>query len=72
MKGTTGCSRSTMALACIVVLTLMAGSVWAQSPLKTGDNAPDLNVSYWLDVPEFTSFSEVRGDVILLKAWGSN
>ncbi|GIK53255.1 MAG: hypothetical protein BroJett014_22280 [Planctomycetota bacterium] len=59
-------------IALLAAALLMAGSVWAQSPLKTGDNAPDLNVSYWLDVPEFTSFSEVRGDVILLKAWGSN
>lgn len=59
-------------IALLAAALLMAGSAWAQSPLKTGDTAPDLNVSYWLDVPEFTSFSEVRGDVILLKAWGSN
>lgn len=38
MKGTTGCSRSTMALACIVVLTLMAGSVWAQPNLLPNGN----------------------------------
>jgi hypothetical protein len=44
----------------------------AAEPLKVGDDAADFAPGNWLNPPTFTSFEELRGDVILIKAWGIN
>lgn len=44
----------------------------AQEALKVGDVAKDIEVSNWVNTPATPSFSELRGDVILIKAWGIN
>ena len=40
--------------------------------LKVGDDAPDFTPRNWINPPAWESFSELKGDVILLKAWGIN
>jgi hypothetical protein len=40
--------------------------------LKVGDDAPDFSPRNWINPPTWESFAELRGDVILLKAWGIN
>jgi hypothetical protein len=40
--------------------------------LKVGDEAVDLEIGNWINTPAVTKFSEMRGDVILLKSWGIN
>jgi hypothetical protein len=40
--------------------------------LKVGDDATDFAPRNWINQPVWESFAELRGDVILLKAWGIN
>lgn len=54
------------------VLLILACLPLAAEPLKVGDEAADFTPGNWLNPPPFTSFAELRGDVILLKTWGIN
>lgn len=40
--------------------------------LKVGDEAVDLEIGNWINTPAMPKFSELKGDVILLKSWGIN
>ena len=40
--------------------------------LKVGDEAVDLEIGNWINAPAMPKFSELKGDVILLKSWGIN
>jgi hypothetical protein len=65
-----------------VLIALAAAPVFAQDApapetaetggLKVGDDAPDFSPRNWINPPTWESFAELRGDVILLKAWGIN
>jgi hypothetical protein len=54
------------------LLLLLAAPLCAQDqkPLRTGDVAPELRITYWLETPEKTTLAEMAGDVIFIKAWG--
>ncbi|MCC7508853.1 MAG: hypothetical protein IT464_05730 [Planctomycetes bacterium] len=54
-------------LTCVLLLACLP---LAAEPLKVGDDAADFAPSNWINPPTFTSFAELRGDVILLKTWG--
>jgi hypothetical protein len=43
-----------------------------ESGLKVGDEAPDFTPRNWINRPLWDSFAELKGDVIVLKAWGIN
>jgi hypothetical protein len=71
----------TFALSALIALA--AAPVFAQdappapettddSGLQVGDDAPDFAPRNWINPPIWESFAELRGDVILLKAWGIN
>jgi hypothetical protein len=49
-----------------------AAETTEESGLKVGDDAPDFSPRNWINPPTWESFAELRGDVILLKAWGIN
>ncbi len=55
----------------LALTLLVAAPLCAQEtkPLKSGDVAPELQVTYWLEVPEATTLAEMAGDVVLIKAW---
>lgn len=55
----------------IVSLTfsLMTAPVFAQG-LAVGDDVADLECRNWINQPAWASFSELKGDVILVRAWG--
>ncbi|MBE7492761.1 MAG: hypothetical protein HS108_13535 [Planctomycetes bacterium] len=44
----------------------------AEPGLKVGDEAADLEIGNWINTPAVPRFSDLRGDVILLKSWGIN
>lgn len=52
------------------VLALLAAPAFAQ--VKVGDDVPEFTPRNVINTPAYTSFSELRGDVILIKAWGKN
>lgn len=54
-----------------LALALLALPLAAQD-FKVGDNAEDIPVNNWVNAPEQAAFSELQGDVILIKAWGIN
>lgn len=56
------------------VLALLAVPALAQDSgvLKVGDDVADFTPRSWINQPAYQSFSELKGDVILLKAWGIN
>lgn len=55
------------------LLGLVSAPLAAQETgLKVGDDAVDIEVSYWVNTPAVPHFSELKGDVILLKSWGIN
>lgn len=55
-----------------VMLTLFALPLVAQQGFKVGDEAEDMAISNWVNSPEQPLFSELKGDVVLIKAWGIN
>lgn len=57
-----------------LLLLLLAAPLCAQDvkPLRAGTVAPELRVTYWLDVPEKTTLAEMASDVVFIKAWGIN
>ena len=52
-------------------MLLLCASLAAQE-LKVGDTAADFSPANWINPPAYGSFEELRGDVILLKAWGKD
>ncbi|MCA8913462.1 MAG: hypothetical protein KDB82_17310 [Planctomycetes bacterium] len=56
------------------LLALMVAPAFAQETkeLKVGDKVADFTPRDWINQPTFESFSELKGDVIVLKAWGIN
>ena len=54
------------------MLTLFALPLVAQQDFKVGDEAEDMTISNWVNSPEQPLFSELKGDVVLIKAWGIN
>ncbi|MCA8945877.1 MAG: hypothetical protein KDB29_06605 [Planctomycetes bacterium] len=56
------------------MLALLAVPAFAQDDgaLKVGDDVAEFTPRDWINQPTFQSFSELKGDVILLKAWGIN
>ncbi len=54
------------------MLLFACAPLFAQSAstLEVGDLAPELHVTYWFNTPEMTTLGEMRGDVVLIKAWG--
>ena len=58
----------------LALTLLVAAPLCAQEakPLKAGDVAPEIRVTYCLDVPEKTTLAEMAGEVVLIKAWGIN
>ena len=54
------------------MLTLFALPLVAQQDFKVGDEAEDMAISNWINSPEQPLFSELKGDVVLIKAWGIN
>jgi hypothetical protein len=63
------------------LLALMAMPAFAQDTpapeteapgLNVGDDAADFAPRNWINQPTWESFAELKGDVILLKAWGIN
>lgn len=55
-----------------VAAALLCLPLAAQGALKVGDAATDIEVTHWINTPATPNFSELKGDVILLKAWGIN
>ena len=56
----------------VVLLALFALPLTAQQDFKVGDEAEDMTISNWVNSPEQPLFSELKGDVVLIKAWGIN
>jgi len=52
------------------VLALIAAPAFAQ--IKVGDDVADFTPRNIINAPSYTSFTELKGDVILIKAWGKN
>lgn len=40
--------------------------------VKVGDDVAEFSPRNWINPPAFASFEELRGDVIMIKAWGKN
>ncbi|MBK9975728.1 MAG: hypothetical protein IPP14_13235 [Planctomycetes bacterium] len=59
-------------LLALLCAPLAAQDTQAEPGLKVGDEAVDLEISNWVNTPAWPKFSELRGDVILVKAWGIN
>jgi hypothetical protein len=66
---TQGESMKALLFAAIAALCL---PLMAQEGLKVGDEAVDIEVSNWVNTPAMPSLTALRGDVILIKAWGIN
>ena len=58
------------------LLALLTAPAFAQdSPypiLKVGEDAAEFTPRNVINTPWYTSFAELKGDVILIKAWGKN
>ncbi|MCA8916786.1 MAG: hypothetical protein KDB90_15440 [Planctomycetes bacterium] len=55
------------------LLAVCAVPVFAQdSGLKVGDDVVEFTPHNWINPPTFGSFGELKGDVIVIKAWGIN
>ena len=54
------------------LMALFVAPVFAQdaNEIKVGDDVVDFTPRDWINQPTFQSFSELKGDVILIKAWG--
>lgn len=62
---------------CVVLLGIFSMSLSAQDgtvPVapKVGEAAPDISVDTWINTPSFRTFDELKGQVIVVKAWGIN
>jgi hypothetical protein len=53
----------------LMCFVLMCAPLAAQG-LEVGDEAADLHARRWINPPTYTSLEELRGDVVLIKAWG--
>lgn len=51
---------------------LLAGVPLAAQGLEAGADAAEINPRAWVNPPAFGSFEALRGDVVLIKAWGKN
>jgi hypothetical protein len=51
---------------------LLACTPLAAQGLEVGADAAEFKPNYWLNPPVFRSFEDLRGDVVLIKAWGKN
>lgn len=40
--------------------------------VNVGDDVAEFSPRNWINPPAFNSFEELRGDVIMIKAWGKN
>lgn len=60
------------ALLCAPLAAQEKPEVQEEPGLKVGDEAVDLEIGNWINTPAMPKFSELRGDVILLKSWGIN
>lgn len=55
------------------LLLAFAAPVIAQDDaIEVGDDVVDLTPRNWINPPFYQSFSELKGDVILIKSWGIN
>jgi hypothetical protein len=52
------------------MLALIAAPAFAQ--LKVGDDVAEFSPRNVINTPVYTNFAELKGDVILIKAWGKN
>lgn len=52
------------------VLALLSTSAFAQ--IKVGDDVAEFTPRNMINTPWYTSFADLKGDVILIKAWGKN
>lgn len=52
------------------LLALIAAPAFAQ--LKVGDDVAEFTPRNLINTPSYTSFAELKGDVIMIKAWGKN
>ncbi|MBK8206581.1 MAG: hypothetical protein IPK87_07245 [Planctomycetes bacterium] len=51
---------------------LLACVPLAAQEVKVGDDVAEFSPRNWINPPAFGSFEELRGDVIMIKAWGKN
>ncbi len=56
----------------LIVAALLACAPLAGEELKVGDDVADFTPNNWVNPPTWSSFEELRGDVILFFAWGIN
>src|SRR5690606_20342923 len=59
------------ALPLALLLTVVASSASAQA-LGVGDEPADIAPRIWLHPPVFESFTELAGDVVVIKSWGKD
>jgi hypothetical protein len=55
----------------LLILALLCAPLTAQS-IDKGASAPELATRYWVNPPTWSSLEDLRGDVVLIKAWGIN
>ena len=62
----------TMFLAAMLALFVAPAFAQDTGALKVGDDFVEIAPPNWLNTPTFASLAELKGDVIVLKAWGIN
>jgi hypothetical protein len=56
----------------ILFVALLLAGIPLSAQVNVGDDAPDIKPEYWINPPTWSSLSELRGDVVMIKAWGKN
>ncbi len=54
----------------LLLITMLCAPLAAQGTQATP--APELATRYWINPPTFSALQDLRGDVVLIKAWGKN
>ncbi len=58
---------------CALLIGLFSMSLMAQGTvLKVGDEAAEITVDTWINTPSFQTLDELKGEVVVIKAWGIN
>ncbi|MHC4841519.1 MAG: hypothetical protein ACYTDT_11315 [Planctomycetota bacterium] len=65
------------ALLCALFIGMFSIALVAQDKaddtgLKVGHDAPEISVDTWINTPSFQTLAELKGQVVLIKAWGIN
>lgn len=56
----------------LLASALMVACLPLAADVKVGDTAPDIQAMHWINPPAWSSLADLKGDVVMIKAWGKN